>query len=416
MRRILILGVAGALLTACLGQSPPDREPLPDAGDVVPEPQACSFLIGEGTGVNVDDVIADTGAEGVLQVGDRLIRVDDAEISNADQLRAVLAERAVGDSVNVAVMRDGDEVAADIVLGANPDSPDRPLLGILVETAFERVEATDLVSEPAGGPLSRAASIGAGMYVVDPQTGGWGTIGIDTPAEQWAAAGPYVLTLVNRGTEESALLDEISGDRLVIDVGGWRGDGILGTFGSSVIVAASRPLESDDAFVEIALLSISFEDRAANWIWQAAPAVGRPVISYPSPDGSRLLVVNQGQEDDLLRHVILSSEGQLTTPATELSSADGVLALGWFDDRSVLLRQSTGQLELLEVTSNITSALEMPAALGTPQRIWPVGDGQHVLASTGTNLLQVDLTAATEVRTLADHCLVDALGDIGWTG
>jgi hypothetical protein len=45
-----------------------------------------------------------------------------------------------------------------------------------------------------------------------------------------------------------------------------------------------------------------------------------------------------------------------------------------------------------------------------------VGDGQHVLASTGTNLLQVDLTAATEVRTLADHCLVDALGDIGWTG
>lgn len=416
MRRSLFLGVALSLIAACAGQEPPPREPLPDAATAIPEPQACSFLVGEGTGVNVDDVIAESGAEGVLEVGDRLVSIDGNVINNADELRSVLGEREVGDSVTVEVVRAGDEVSAEVVLGANPDAPDRPLLGILVETAFERIEPAEVTLEPQGGPLSRAAAVGAELFVLDPPSGTWGSLNAETPLEQWAAVGPYILTLENRSTPESALVDAISGDRLVFDIGDWRGDGILGTLGQSVVVSGSRPLEGDAAFVEIALLAINFGARAAEWIWLADPQVGRPVITYPSPDGSRILVVNQGQEDQVLRHLIVSSEGQQLTSGADLSSGQGVLALGWFDDQSVLLRQSSGALQLMDVDTDLITELEMPAAIGTPQRVWPVGDGTHILASTGTNLLQANLMSATEVRTLADHCLIDTLGDIGWMG
>lgn len=414
MRRSLFLGVALSLLAACTGQEPPPREPLPDAGLVIPEPQACSFLVGEGTGVNIDDVIAESGAEGVLEIGDRLVSIDGTIINNADELRAVLGERQVGDSVVVEFVRGGDEVSAEVVLGANPDAPERPLLGILVETAFERVEPAEVTAEPPAGPLSRVAAVGAEMFVLDPTSGTWGSLGVETPAEQWAAVGPFVLTLENPSTPESALVDAVTGDRLIFDIGGWRGDGILGTLGQSVVISGSRPLENDATLVEIALLAINFEARAADWIWLADPQVGRPVITYPSPDRSRILVVNQGQEDQVLRHLVVSSEGQQLTSGADLSSGQGVLAVGWFDDQSVLLRQSSGALQLMDVDTDLITELETPAALGTPQRVWPVGDGTHILASTGTNLLQANLMSATEVRTLADHCLIDTLGDIGW--
>lgn len=403
------------LTAACAGQEPPPREPLPDAALVVPEPQSCSFLVGEGTGVNIDDVIAESGADGVLQIGDRLISVDGTVIGNADELRAVVGEQEVGDSVVVEVVRGGDEISAEIVLGANPEAPERPLLGIMVETAFERVEPAEVTAEPSGGRLSRVAAVGTELFVIDPATGAWGSLATETPAEQWAAVGPFVLTLEDPSTPESALVDSISGDRLIIDIGDWRGDGILGTLGRNVVVSASRPVEGDATLVEISLLAINFESRAADWIWLADPQVGRPVITYPSPDGSRLLVVNQGQQDQVLRHLVISSEGQQLTSGADLSSGQGQLALGWFDDQSVLLRQSTGALQLMDVDTDLITDLEVPAALGTPPRVWPVGDGTNILSSTGTNLLQANLMAATEVRTLADHCLVDALGDIGWT-
>jgi hypothetical protein len=414
VRRILLIGVALSLIAGCAGQQAPRRDPLPDAESVIPEPQACSFLVGEGTGVNIDDVIAQSGAEGVLEIGDRLIGIDETDIKNADELRAVLGERSVGDSVQVTVVRGGDEVSAEVVLGANPDAPERPLLGVMVQTAFDHIAPDKLTDEPSGGPLSRAIAIGADMFVFNPVNGSWGALGVETPGEQWAAVAPFVLTLENPSTAESALVDAVSGDRLVFDIGGWQGYRILGSFGQNVVVASSRPIEGDEGFIEIALLLINFEARAAEWIWVADPQVGRPVLTHPSPDGLRLLVVNQGQEDQVLHHLVLSGEGQLHTQADDLSAADGMLALGWFDDQSVLLRQPTGELQQLSVGTGLVTPIEMPAALGTPQRVWPVGDGTRVLASAGSNLLQANLLSATEVRTLADHCLIDLVGDIGW--
>lgn len=414
MRRSLLICVSLSLIAGCTGQQAPPREPLPDAASVIPEPQACSLLVGEGTGVNIDDVIAESGAEGVLEVGDRLIGIDETVIKNADELRAVLGERSVGDRVEVTVVRGGDQVSTQIVLGANPDAPERPLLGVMVQTAFDRVEPDEVTAQPSGGRLSRPLAIGTDMFVLDPVDGSWGRLEVETPGEQWAAVGQFVLTLENPSTPESALVDAVSGDRLVFDIGGWQGYAILGSFGGNVVVASSRPLEGEEGFVEIALVLIDFGARAAEWIWLADPQVGRPILTHPAPDQSRLLVVNQAEEDQLLRHLVLSAEGQLFTPSNELVAGDGTLAVGWFDDQSILLRQPDGDLGQLDVGTGIVSPLELPAALGAPQRIWPVGDGTHVLASTGSNLLQANLVSATEVRTLADHCLVDLVGDIGW--
>ena len=80
------------VLAAC-GQSPPPRGTLPDAATVIPEPQACAVLVGESLGVAVEDVIANTGADGVLQSGDLLVSVDGEAVTSATVLREIV-ERA----------------------------------------------------------------------------------------------------------------------------------------------------------------------------------------------------------------------------------------------------------------------------------------------------------------------------------
>jgi hypothetical protein len=363
--------------------------------------------------VNIDNVIADSGAEGVLEVGDRLVSIDEIEISNADDLRSAIGDRAVGDSIAVTVLREGDEVTATIVLGANPDAPERPLLGVMIETAFDRVTPDQLTTEPTGGPLSRAVAVGADLFVFSPETGSWGSLGVEAPAEQWAATGRHVLSIENPSTPDSALIDAIGGDRLVFEVDGWQGARILGTLGDAVAVSATRPVEGREGFVEIALLLIDFGGRAAEWVWPADPEVGRPVLAYPSPDGSRLLVVNQAL-DETLRHVVLSSEGQVSTSNEDLAAGNGMLALGWFDDQTALMRESNGDLQLLDISSGVLAPLELPASVGTPLRVWPVGDGTNLLATTDNNLIEMNVVVASEVRTLADHCLIEGMGEIGW--
>ena len=85
---------------------------------MVPEPQSCVVLIGESLGVAIEEVVADSAADGVLLSGDVLVSVDGEEVTSAMVLREILATRAVGDSVSIVVRRDGDEMSQEVVLGA----------------------------------------------------------------------------------------------------------------------------------------------------------------------------------------------------------------------------------------------------------------------------------------------------------
>jgi hypothetical protein len=365
--------------------------------------------------VNIDDVIPDSGADGVLAIGDLLVAVNGEGIANADQLREALGRQAVGDTVSVEVIRDGDEVNTEILLGPNPDAPERPMLGVMIVTAFERLEPDEVGTDVEIGGLARAVGIGPSVYVLDPVSGNWASLAVDVPDEAWAAAGQAVLTLENATTPESALVDIVSGDRLVFDLGEWWGVNILGSLGSDTVLSVARPIPGETSLVEVAVVSVDFHRRAVEWIWQIDQPIGIPVATFPSPDGARLLVAGQDQEDEVLRYTVLSAaDGFPMVSSDTLAAAEATAALGWFDEESFLVSTGTGGLLIVDAASGVASEAALPAAVGQVTRLTTVGDGIHLLAESGSSLIKLDLGGTSEIRTLADHCQVGRIGSLGW--
>jgi hypothetical protein len=371
--------------------------------------------VGEGLGVNIDDVIPDSGADGVLVIGDRLVAVNGEGIANADQLREALGRQEVGDTVSVDVIRGGEEVTTEIMLGPNPEAPERPMLGVMIVTAFDRLEPDEVGTDIEIGALARAVGIGSSVYVLDPVTGNWASLAADVPDQAWAAAGQAILTLENPTTPDSALVDVVSGDRLVFDLGDWWAVNILGSLGSDTVLSVARPIPGEPSLVEVAVVVVDFHERAVEWIWQIDQPIGVPVAAFPSPDGARLLVAGQDQEDNLLRYTVLSAADGLPMASSDtLAEAEGTAALGWFDDQSFLASTGTGSLLIVDGASGVTSEAALPAAVGQVTRLTTVGDGVHLLAESGSSLIKLDLSGTTEIRTLADHCQVGVIGSLGW--
>ena len=415
MHRSIGLAFVLLLVAACVGQESPARTPLPDAAEVVPLPETCGFQVGEGQGVNIDDVIADSGADGVLVVGDLLVAVNGQSIANADQLRAALGDHQVGDTVSVDVIRGGEPVSEEILLGPNPDAPERAMLGVMIVTAFERIEPGEAPPEAEMGRLARAVGIGTSAYVLDPLTGNWASLGVEAPEGGWAAAGEAVLTLENPAEADSTLVDATSGDRLIFDLGDWWAVNILGSLGSDTVLSVARLIPGEDGLAELAVVVIDFHRRVVEWIWQLDQGIGVPVASFPSPDGTRLLIAGQNQDDQVLAYTILSSNDGLPMLGPDtLTSAQGTVSLGWFDNESFLVTTDTGALLLIDAASGISSEAILPAAIGQVSRLTTVGDGAHLLAESGSSLIRLRLDGTSEIRTLADHCQVGVIGNLGW--
>ena len=409
------LAVVMLLIAACVGQESPVRTPLPDAAEVVPLPEACGFQVGEGQGVSIDDIIADSGADGVLVVGDLLVGVNGQGIANADQLRAALGDQQVGDKVSVDVIRGGEPVSEEILLGPNPDAPERPMLGVMIVTAFERIEPGEAPSDGEMGRLARAVGIGTSAYVLDPLTANWASLGVEAPEAGWAAAGDAVLTLENPAEADSTLVDASSGDRLIFDLGDWWAVNILGSLGSDTVLSVARLIPGEDGLAELAVVVIDFHRRVVEWIWQLEQGIGVPVASFPSPDGTRLLIAGQNQDDQVLAYTILSSNDGLPMGGPDtLASARGTVSLGWFDNESFLVTTDTGGLLLIDAASGIATEATLPAAVGQVSRLTTVGDGAHLLAESGSSLIRLKLDGTSEIRTLADHCQVGVIGNLGW--
>jgi PDZ domain-containing protein len=416
VHRAIGLTVVSLLVAGCAGQEPPARSPLPDAAQVVPLPETCGFQVGEGQGVNIDDIIADSGADGVLVVGDLLVAMNGHSIANADELRDALRDQEVGDTVSVDVIRGGEQVSNEILLGPNPDAPERPMLGVMIVTAFERIEPGDVPPDADMGRLARAVGIGTSAYVLDPLTGAWGSLQVTAPDRGWAAAGESVLTLENPAEADSTLVDAVSGDRLVFDLGDWWAVNILGSLGSDTVLSVARLIPGDEGLAELAVVLIDFHRRLVEWIWQIDQGIGVPVASFPSPDGTRLLIAGQNQDDQVLAYTILSGNDGLPMVGPDaLTSAQGTVSLGWFDDESFLVTTDTGGLLLIDAASGIATEATLPAAVGQVTRLTTVGDGASLLAESGSSLIRLKLDGTSEIRTLADHCQVGLIGNLGWT-
>lgn len=119
----------------------------------------------------VVDVMASGPAEGRLQAGDVVRRVEGEEVTGAEQLQQRIRRQEAGDAVTVQVDRRGELVEVEVVLepletlsggapteGAPdraPEGPGPPGLGILIETVADRLELPfelELAQTRIGGP------------------------------------------------------------------------------------------------------------------------------------------------------------------------------------------------------------------------------------------------------------------------
>ena len=111
------------------------------AGDTVPE------------ATEVLDVARGSGADGALKVGDELLQVDDVEIAASSDVVTAVQAVSPGDTVQVQVRRDGEEITVPVRTKPAPDEPDRAQLGVVVGPGYEFPYEVDLsVAENVGGP------------------------------------------------------------------------------------------------------------------------------------------------------------------------------------------------------------------------------------------------------------------------
>ena len=74
------------------------------------------------TGVYVVEVTAGGGAEAAgVQAGDRIIAVDDTAVSSSSSIKSYLADKNVGDTVNLQVERDGKVLTLTVTLGTSTE-------------------------------------------------------------------------------------------------------------------------------------------------------------------------------------------------------------------------------------------------------------------------------------------------------
>ena len=94
------------------------------------EPLVDVFYESAAAGVLVLSVIDGGGAQQAgIQENDMIIKINDVNINSAADLQANPVEP--GDTVNVTILRDGNEIVFPVTIMASPDDPERGLIGIM---------------------------------------------------------------------------------------------------------------------------------------------------------------------------------------------------------------------------------------------------------------------------------------------
>jgi PDZ domain-containing protein len=115
-----------------------------------------------GTGALVIDTVPDSGADGILFPNDVIVEMNGQTVAFRSDIIAQLTDLSVGDVVTMLVERPQEDLAdvfddqmVEITLGENPDNPERPLIGILLENNEPIVEfpvEVSIDSQNIGGP------------------------------------------------------------------------------------------------------------------------------------------------------------------------------------------------------------------------------------------------------------------------
>lgn len=105
-------------------------------------------------GVYVMSVVPGMPAEHILQVGDRIIRIDGKTMNTSEQLIQYVRKKKKGDRVSITWKRNGKEKTASFSLAPFPQFPKQIGLGVSLMTDYEVITQppVHIDSEKIGGP------------------------------------------------------------------------------------------------------------------------------------------------------------------------------------------------------------------------------------------------------------------------
>ncbi len=133
------------------------------------------------TGHTVVNVLPDLPADGVLEAGDTLTAVDGERLDDPDDLSRLLADDSPGDEVTITVEPPSGSHPRDVdlALGADPEDPDRAIIGIEVMGRgidFDFPVDVTIDTGDVGGP---SAGLAFTLAIIDDLTPGDLTGGAD---------------------------------------------------------------------------------------------------------------------------------------------------------------------------------------------------------------------------------------------
>jgi PDZ domain-containing protein len=136
--------------------------------------------------VVIDGLVEGTDAAGVLRQGDTLTAVNDAPVSGAADITAILEPLSPGDVVSLTVLRDGEILDLEVELAERDDQPGVPMIGILVGEITQPPFPISIRSGDVGGPsagmmhtLAIIDSLTEGELTRGHVIAGTGTIALD---------------------------------------------------------------------------------------------------------------------------------------------------------------------------------------------------------------------------------------------
>lgn len=144
--------------------------------------------------VIVEDLVEGVPAAEVLQRGDSIVAVSGQKVTSAEDLTPLVRAHAVGDTLQMTVVRDGEEVNLEVELAERDDTPGVAMIGILLGEITEPPFPISINSGDIGGPsaglmhtlaiidlLSEGdltnGNVIAGTGTIDPTDGKVGAVG-----------------------------------------------------------------------------------------------------------------------------------------------------------------------------------------------------------------------------------------------
>jgi PDZ domain-containing protein len=133
------------------------------------------------TGETVLEVLPELPADGVLEVGDTITAVDGEQLDDPDDLSRLLSDEAPGDDVTLTVEPGTGASPRDeeLALGADPDDPDRAIIGVSVagrDLVYDFPFDVAIDTGDVGGP---SAGLAFTLALIDELTPGDLTGGAD---------------------------------------------------------------------------------------------------------------------------------------------------------------------------------------------------------------------------------------------